>query len=348
MAPLGYLNDYRKKQIVVDRERAPIVRDAFERYARGEETVEGIRHFLADGGIRTRTGKPVANTYVTRMFSDPLYYGHFRYAGEIYEGIHEPIISKDLFDAVRAVFAKRYRYSPKMIKTLPKTFTRLLRCAECGYSITGEAQKGQVYYRCTKKNKGLKCGQPYVREEILAAELRNLVCPFTVGEPWVKGMLAQVEIASKQGSDILSRQRLLAKDKIAGLNQKIGRLLEMRLDGEIGSADYLDRKTNLMSERKTLEERASSTEDDQRRWLEPLRMWIKDAQAMDKIIKTGSHSELKGVAEKIFGSNLFLDLKKARGVAVHPWALLLENELSHDLERSFETARRYFQEGRPL
>src|SRR2546425_7336621 len=36
-APLGYLNDYRTKKIIVDRERAPIVREAFERYARSEE-----------------------------------------------------------------------------------------------------------------------------------------------------------------------------------------------------------------------------------------------------------------------------------------------------------------------
>src|SRR5208283_2558 len=36
-APIGYINDYRTKQIFVDRERAPIVKEAFERYATGGE-----------------------------------------------------------------------------------------------------------------------------------------------------------------------------------------------------------------------------------------------------------------------------------------------------------------------
>ena len=42
-APLGYLNDYRTKKIIVDRERAPIVREAFERYATEKETHETLR-----------------------------------------------------------------------------------------------------------------------------------------------------------------------------------------------------------------------------------------------------------------------------------------------------------------
>ena len=34
-APIGYLNDYRTKRVIVDRERAPLVKQAFEQYATG-------------------------------------------------------------------------------------------------------------------------------------------------------------------------------------------------------------------------------------------------------------------------------------------------------------------------
>ena len=37
------------------------------------------------------------------MLSNPIHYGHFRYAGEVYEGKHEAIISKELFDGAQAV-----------------------------------------------------------------------------------------------------------------------------------------------------------------------------------------------------------------------------------------------------
>jgi hypothetical protein len=46
------------------------------------------------------------------MLSNPFYYGHFRYKGEIYQGIHEPLISKATFDKVAAVLNRRWRYSP--------------------------------------------------------------------------------------------------------------------------------------------------------------------------------------------------------------------------------------------
>ncbi len=42
IAPLGYLNDYRTKRIIVDRERAPLVKQAFERYATGKVTLDDV------------------------------------------------------------------------------------------------------------------------------------------------------------------------------------------------------------------------------------------------------------------------------------------------------------------
>lgn len=43
-APIGYLNDYRTKKIIVDRERAPLVKEAFEMYATGDSgTDSGFR-----------------------------------------------------------------------------------------------------------------------------------------------------------------------------------------------------------------------------------------------------------------------------------------------------------------
>src|ERR1035437_1524338 len=48
IAPLGYLNDYRTKRLIVDRERAPLVREAFERYATGARTLDVLRLFFAE------------------------------------------------------------------------------------------------------------------------------------------------------------------------------------------------------------------------------------------------------------------------------------------------------------
>ena len=121
---------------VIDRERAPIVKEAFERYATGGETQETLRAFFGKHNICSRTGKLLGNTTISQLLTNPMFYGHFRYRGEVYEGKHEPIITKKLFDDVQTVVNARWRYSPKQNVAEPKAFMGLLHCAECGGGIT--------------------------------------------------------------------------------------------------------------------------------------------------------------------------------------------------------------------
>jgi DNA invertase Pin-like site-specific DNA recombinase len=99
VAPVGYINDVRTKTIAVDRKKAKVVKKAFELYATGKATLGDISDFLAQHGITSRNGKRIHKDRITFILSNPFYYGHFRYAGEIHEGKHEPIIAKKLFDS---------------------------------------------------------------------------------------------------------------------------------------------------------------------------------------------------------------------------------------------------------
>ena len=96
-APLGYLNDYRTKRVIVDRERAPIVKEAFELYATGNTTLDGLRAFFAKRGIASKTGHLLLRNTVSAMLSNPFYYGHFRYNGEV----HEPRVSRSRAESRR-------------------------------------------------------------------------------------------------------------------------------------------------------------------------------------------------------------------------------------------------------
>src|SRR6185503_18864347 len=127
---------------------------------------------------------------MTKMLTNPFYYGHFYYKRELHEGTHAPIISKALFDQANAVLSERWRYSPKAPKKTIKPFLGLLHCATCGGAITGELQKGHIYYRCTKKGRIASwCEQPYIREEVLDEEITALVKPFTLRADWADKML---------------------------------------------------------------------------------------------------------------------------------------------------------------
>ena len=66
-------------------------------YATGDgDFRHGARTFSASTALRPKTASFSVATNISDMLSNPIYYGHFRYAGEVHEGKHEPIISKEL------------------------------------------------------------------------------------------------------------------------------------------------------------------------------------------------------------------------------------------------------------
>ena len=110
IAPRGYLNDKGTKTIVIDPTLAPIMKRAFEAYAEGNRTLDSMQDFLAEHGVFSKKlgscnkgGMKVRHDRIRRMLRNPFYYGHFEYSGEVYEGKHQPIISKALFDKVQGV-----------------------------------------------------------------------------------------------------------------------------------------------------------------------------------------------------------------------------------------------------
>jgi len=188
LAPVGYINDVRIKSIVVNKKKSVIIRKAFELYVKNNSRLEDIADFLAKSGISTTGGKRLWRDQVTAILSNPFYYGHFRYVGELYEGKHEPIISKKLFDEAQAVLQERGR-PHREPKNNPKAFCGLITCAECGMMITAEIQRDHVYYRCTKKGK-VKCNEPYVREESLDLQISSLLQTVSMKSKWADTMLS--------------------------------------------------------------------------------------------------------------------------------------------------------------
>jgi site-specific DNA recombinase len=100
LAPRGYMNDKATKTIVLDPHLAPVVKRAFEVYAEGDKTLDDMQVFFADHGIVSKKYKNRGNKgglklhvdLIRRFLRNPIYYGHFEYAGELYEGTHPPII----------------------------------------------------------------------------------------------------------------------------------------------------------------------------------------------------------------------------------------------------------------
>ena len=321
----------RTKTIVIDRKKAPIVRQAFELFATGNYRILDIADFLAENGLISKTGKCWKIDRVSKqILSNPFYYGHFRFLSEIHEGVHEPIVAKKLFDAVQEVWHKRSRswHEVRPVKPL----TGLFRCGECGMMITAEQKtkhyKGTnrdatyVYYRCTKKSKTIKCHQLYTRQEELDSQLSDKIMEVSLRQDWANQMLKKLESEKTDIAHSCGAFAQTKREEMKEISIKLQRLLDSYLDQDVDRDSFLDKKHELLSSKKTLEEQISRFEQTHHVWLEPMKEWINEAAGAAHIARGEGLNAKKVLAQKIFGSNLILSEKKARGDALIPWAAL--------------------------
>ena len=320
LAPIGYINDKRIKSVVVDKKRAPIIQKAFELYAQNNSRLEDISTFLAQHDIFSSGGKRIKRDRISFILSNPFYVGLFRYAGEIHEGKHQPVVSKKIFDKVQEILKQRGRPHHKT-KNEPQAFCGLLHCGTCGMGITGEykvkRQKNgnehyYTYYHCTRKNKTIKCKEPCIRQESLDQQISSLLQKFSLREDWAEGLTKKLEngkLETAQSSAAFVQEN---RNRIVDIQIKLQRLLDGYLEQDIDKEVYREEKAKLLSEKKSLEEKTNNLEQKRTGWIEPMREWIKEARNLPKIAREGNLSSKKVAAKEIFGSNLVLANREAR------------------------------------
>ena len=332
-APLGYLNDSRTKTVVLNKKFAPVIKRGFEMYAGGDCLLKTVNRFFAKSGILTSTGKPIGLTRCKKILTKPYYYGHFTYGGEAYEGRHDPIISKQLFDKVQEILnSKNKQWSSAKIERINKPFLGLLRCGECGMMITAENKTKKYkngtsqsfhYYRCTKKSRVVKCSQPYsATEESIHFQLTTLVKKYALKNAWAIKMNKKLDEEYKNIAQSSLSEISLKRKEIDNLNNKLQLLLDSYLEQITDQEMYKKKKLELMGFRKTLEEQIINLENKKGNWIEPMRNWISEAREVDQIISTNNKEQLKVLAKKIFGSNLYLEDKTVRGDGINGWSAL--------------------------
>ncbi len=199
VAPTGYLNEKRidrKGHVLIDPERAPIVKQMFEKIAYEKWSGRKIYHWLKfDINFKSRTSnKPLTLSNVYRLLQLPFYYGVFEYpvgGGNWYAGKHQPIITRELFEVTQEQLKR-----DKIVRGENKefAFTRLMTCGFCGSGITAEEKfknlrdgttKKYIYYGCTR-SRDIHCKCGYLKEEEIIKQLIDLVNKLDIDEKLIK------------------------------------------------------------------------------------------------------------------------------------------------------------------
>ena len=327
LAPVGYLNEPRLRNIVKDPERWPIVKQLFESYATGKYLLNDLPKLsLSLGLVSRRRGKPLALSKFKEILRNPFYYGVFRHKGELYQGTHEPIISKQLFDKVQEVLKAKGK--PRKSKELkPFVFRGVFTCGECGRSITAEKQVkpsglAYTYYRCTKKN--IICHQKYIEERELVKQLNAIIQKVALPTVWKDKFLQRLakekkEISAKSN---VSAQNLRGELKL--LEEKQARLLNIYLDQRITSKEYTLAKERIINRIIELKEKIGDFGRKGNNWLELFKEWILSAHQAQSVSLTDNLQEKREFILKI-GSNFRLVGREALIRLGGPWAAAAEN-----------------------
>jgi site-specific DNA recombinase len=239
-APIGYANVERDKQRLIepDPEKAPLVHRLFELYATGNYSLDDLRHKIAREGLAYGARRsPMPKSSLEHILKNPIYYGDFAWKGVMYHGQHEPIVSRGLWEAAQAVFGNKWKSKSKKHEF---AFTGLIECGTCGCAITAEIKKGKyVYYHCTQYKQ--KCPGPYLREEVLAAMLGELLKPIQIPPQvaaWLESALRESHADEKAFHEEAVHKLQAEYNR---LQRRLDSMYVDKLDGQITAEFYAEK-----------------------------------------------------------------------------------------------------------
>ena len=220
-APLGYLNQKhmdKKGQVIVDPQRAPIIKKMFEKVAYEQWSGRKVYNWMRfELNFYTRGNKPLTLSGVYRILENPFYYGIFerpRDSGNWYQGKHQPLITRELFEKVKA----QLKRDQIVRETKEFAFTKLFTCGYCQSGISAEEKWKQlkdgganryIYYSCSRA-RDRNCKNKYIREEELITELLKILDKVNINE---LGMRQKLEDEINR-FNIFQRSVLGAMEKI--------------------------------------------------------------------------------------------------------------------------------------
>ena len=316
-APRGYKNVHITddkgitvaKTIEIDKEKAPVIRRIFQEVGKGVE---------APCAIRRRLAPDIPESTFLDMLRNIFYKGKIRVPATdtepevIVDGLHEPLVTEELFDRVQDIMDGRRRKHPKLTKPLkPEYYLRkFLVCPHCGRAITGATSKGGSggeyhYYFCPTTGKHLRMSADAVNDAFV-----DYVSGLRPNEA-IMQLYYEVlnDLRKENARDIRSAVDKLDRE-IQELNDRLDKIEDKYLDGEIDKDDYTRMTNRVKQQMKAIEDRKELLETPNRGKVEPkLKYSMSLIDNIDKFFKYAPAEAKIRALSSIFSGKLEFDGK---------------------------------------
>ncbi len=319
-APVGYLDKGAGIPKAIDPKNAPLVRKAFELYATGRYSLESLSEELARVGLKNKRGAKLHPSSMSVILNNPFYIGLMRIkkTGEIFEGGHKPLITKALFEKVRAVLSGKY--NTKKVRH-DHLFRRTLNCALCGNRLVGEVQKGHTYYRCHTKGCAMKCVREEVVQKALEAKLKQIT--FTEAEmEYMAFKLESMRDTAEEDAETMTKDRHM---QLGALQARLMRLTDAFVDGSVEKEIYEERKAQLLLDRREIQDQIASLKRDPQQKVETVSGFLELAYSAWLSYSEGNTDEKRQMV-KISTSNPVVSPEYVAVELSHPLSTIEKRE----------------------
>ncbi len=313
LAPVGYVNDPISRTIIPDPERFVIIRRMWDLVlADGLSPADIARIADRQWGFRTRRrnrsgDRSLSRSNVYGLLGNPFYAGIIVHSGERFKGSHKPMVTLAEFDRVQKLIGRQNTQRPQRHVF---TYTGLIRCGECGCSVTAEEQinrygRHYVYYRCTKKHRTFSCAQPYVREEELERQITQFLESIWISDSirnWALKWMEKEQEKSAESSGIIVKR---LEKSLSATRQQLETLTGLRLRELLTDGEYSQQKEKLFAEQVNLEQNLDQLSKQATSWLELFRRTILFVNQAKNNFPSGTREQKRGIVSAV-GSNLKL------------------------------------------
>ena len=319
-APLGYKNEIFGRQgenrIFVDEERFKIVRALWDLLLSGKYTVGEITKIAQeDYKLTGMKGFPICDGVLYKMFGNHFYYGKFLWQKKIWNGTHTSMITEEEFKKAQIIIKRRV---PHDTNRNTFAYTRIMKCGECGCTITAEKQKkklingtfnGHIYYRCSRLKGPGSCHQKYMKvdevEKQIEETLKTIDIPKSISS-WIFSVLRE---EFKQEQELQKRTRENLQREYERYDTQLKNLFDMRLNGEIEPNLYETKKKEINDLKEESKKRLESSDDRLEKWLNNSENDFKWAEEAISVIQGDDLEAKRDILQKLGTEIVLKDLR---------------------------------------
>ena len=315
--PIGYIpgrDIFGKPLMQLDPVKAPLIQKLFSTFALGLYSQNEILQMTEFKQLK------LSKSNLSRMLKNIIYTGRIKVPAleeepeEMVNGLHDAIVSDDIFQKVQHQLTLRRRSKQKPNKQNERLYLRgHLKCKKCGGNLTGSGSRSKTgdkhyYYHCNQRkgcNERFKVADAHNR---LIELFKSIKPPIEICDLFERVLEDNYKTLKKSQYNAIKR----VKSEIERLETKKGKLLDKLLDEVISNEIYTKHNKRIEIELIERQNELLNLNDYQKDLREYISFGLKLIQNLETFFENSDIRIKKKLLSSIFEDKIEFDGEKYR------------------------------------